>query len=123
MFGTDDDEERGFYPERRLWCAVVISTIEEYTEWLGRIQNAWSLSQKPVDSGFKFSLQHIRRQCKTEWFESVCGMADISADVVAKKFDQLDKEYCLKQIPFQDEPERFLSQWALRKISKQKIAN
>ena len=122
MFGTDADEA-GFYAERRLWCAVVISTVEEYVEWLNRINNSWNVHQRPVDRSFKFSLHHIRRQCKTQWFQIICEMADFSADRVFRKFNELDKEYCIEQIPFQDEPERFMSQWAIRKINKQKIAN
>jgi len=122
MIGSDE-EEQGFCPERRLWCAVIISSVDEYREWLQRIHVGWTTSQRPIEASYKFSLKHIRHQCNTEWFHLICEMADISPEVVLRKFDELDREYCLNQIPFQDEPDRFISQWALRKISKQKIAN
>lgn len=120
MIGLNNNEI-GYCPERRLWCAVIISAMEEYIEWLSRINTSWAVHQRPVNRNFRFSLMHIRKQCKTEWFHMICEMADFSVDRVARKFDALDREFCLSQIPFEDEPERFMSQWALRKISKQKI--
>lgn len=120
MIGSDE-EEQGFCAERRLWCAVIISSVDEYREWLQRIHTGWTANQRPVDSSFKFSLKHIRHQCQTEWFQVICEMADITPELIFKKFDELDQEYCLKQIPFEDEPERFMSSWALRKTARQRV--
>lgn len=115
------DSCTGYEPERRLWCAVMISAIDEYTEWLHRINVQWNSFNRPVNPDYKFSLKHIRRQCRSEWFQAVCEMADFSPDRIFAKFDALDREYCLHQILFADESERFMSQWALRKLAKQRV--
>ncbi len=122
MVASDDNHNS--YPERRLWCAVIISTMEEYEEWCIRIHTGWHVKQKPVSGSYKFAIQHIRRQCKGEWFQTICELADFPASRMSARFDQLDKEYCIAVIPFEGEDQKcFLSPWELRKRAHRKLAN
>lgn len=114
------DEIDGFSAERRLWCAVIISTVDEYAEWCRRIQNYWNIYQRPVDKGWKMSLAQIRRQCSTDWFRNICDLADFNRDRVLAKFDEMDREHAVDKVPFEGE-DRYISQWAIRKMRRRRV--
>lgn len=117
------DEEQGHYPERRLWCAVVLSAVDEYMEWILRISNGWRTSRRPLPTHYKYSLNYLRQQCRSEWFVMICEMAEFPAHKVLKKFDELDREFGISQIPFEPSEDNFPSHWELRKANRNKLAN
>lgn len=116
-----EHEGEASFPETRLWCAVIASAIEEYQEWLQRVNVSWSLEQKPVNRSYLMSLKQIRQQCSSDWFTMICELADIDPKKVFRRFDVLDKEFCLTSIPFEDESAKFMSNWEMQKVAKTKF--
>ncbi len=96
--------------------SVYMSQMHRVPEMeLTRIDVHWSTWKSPVPRTYLLSLQQIRSQCKHEWFTTICDMANISAHYIFRKFDQLDKEYCLSSRPVSEEPPRFESRWQIRR--------
>lgn len=110
-------------PETRLWCAIILSTLVEYQEWLQRISSAWHRDQRPVPRGYLYAVQCIRKQCGNEWFVNICELAGVSLHQVVRRFDSLDREFCIASIPFEEAMERIVSPWELRKAARRKLIN
>lgn len=109
MLRMDDVEECPTFPECRLWQAVIIHTIDEYEGWLKRIQANWLRWGQPVDRAYYHMLQTIRHETAHAWFAHICCIADIPQSRVLKKFSQLDKQYGLINVVFDNESARVLN--------------
>lgn len=105
------------YPERRLWCAVVINLLHEYESWLQRIMLLWQTENKPVPAALHNEIKDMRKHCTHRWFGVVCALADITQSMVIARLDRLDKDYCLASISF-DETEQVIAYWRKRNLKR-----
>lgn len=103
-------------PENRLWMAVLIAAITEYEDLCVRIESSWNREQRPVNPAYRYALERIRQECDTAWFRAVCDMANVPRATVMRKLDQLDKDHCVRAIPYADQPPPTLSDWQRRKL-------
>lgn len=108
------------YPEQRLWCAVIMSALDEYQDCLQRISSSWHTHQRAVNRNYLEVLRNVRKSCDTPWFGMVCELADISPHRVIQRLDSLDREFCLSAIPFETEDTPYMSDYERRKFAKTK---
>lgn len=93
-------EDGGYYPEKRLWVAVVLETLAEYEAQLNQIKQIRQSSVQPVNRIFFFAIKRLRYECDHSWFKNICWLADIDPARVYAKFDELDIKYKLRKTNF-----------------------
>lgn len=97
-----EDENGGYYPERRLWAAVIVETLAEYEEQLRRIKYCREASPHPVNRIFFQAIKRLRYECEHAWFQNICWLANVEPSSVYVKFDELDAKYQLRRTNFTD---------------------
>lgn len=106
----------GYYPEKRLWVAVVLTALTEYQDSCQRAALAWKVHNgKPVNRVFLSTLQAIRKDCGTAWFRQICMIAGVDQKTVFKKFDSYDEKHGILDIRFTERDE-IVSRYYIEKI-------
>lgn len=91
-------------PEVRLWAAIVLVTVEEYEEWLKRIQSAWLMHGQPVRWEYAWTLRRLRYEINHQWFRSICDHANTEHSAVRKRILELEAKYGLHNVRFAEQP-------------------
>jgi hypothetical protein len=89
-----------YFPERRLWVAVILAAITEYEDQLTHISKLWFADKKPLSHFFINSLRMIKHEVYHDWFRHVCDLADIDQSHIIRKIKNLDLEHKLSEIRF-----------------------
>lgn len=104
-----------YFPENRLWCAIVLQAIADYECSLSRIVRKWSRTREALDAVFYYTTMEIRRECTHRWFAFVCEHAGVRVSDVLRRLTLLDETYCLRHIKFVG-TDRALSERKIRGI-------
>lgn len=91
-----------YYPEERLYLAIIIQAICDYESNLQRIQAAWLKNGEPVERNHADNLRVIRYECQGNGFQNFCLLADVPISKIFRKFQTLDKQYGLINVKFTD---------------------
>lgn len=91
-------------PELRLWVAIVLVSIEEYEEWLKRIQSAWLRHGEPVSYEYGATIRRIRFELEHPWFRHICDLANREHSDVLSRLTQLEARYGFHNVRFADMP-------------------
>jgi len=101
--------------EQQLWQTVILWALKDYEQLLESCQHAWRSAKKPISRHALASLQNIRLQCQSEWFQFICELADISPHHIHRRISELDSNYELALIPVDPVPAPALSIWQRRR--------
>lgn len=90
-------------PEKRLWVAVILASVQEYEEQLQVIHKMWSADHKPIAKQFQNQLKMLKYEMSHEWFRHVCEMADWDFYSIRGKLNALEEKYRLDEVEFTTE--------------------
>ena len=110
------------YPERRLWAAVILHTLQEFTEWCQFAERTWRETQQPISQQLLGEIHAVRRQCRHRWFANICDLANVEHEIVLERIATISREFCIDSIPVSAKSETYLSRWQFRQNkSKQRL--
>ena len=95
-------EGDGTYPEKRLWTAVILYALTEYSEQLIHIRKLWDAERKPVARFLLSALQKLRYEMRHPWFGHMCDLAERDQSSIVARIKMLDKQYDLAGVEFTD---------------------
>jgi hypothetical protein len=107
-------------PERQLWAAVILTALEEYESWCRSSEKHWREWNQPAPRSYWMEILDIRRHCTHRWFGVVCALADIEHEWIIDRLQEIDREYCINSIPF-DQGGEILSIWQKRALNKKQL--
>lgn len=87
-------------PELRLWVAIVAISIEEYSEWLKRIQSAWLRHGEPVPYEYGATIRRLRYELEHPWFRHICDLANREHADVLSRLTKLETTYGFHNVRF-----------------------
>ncbi len=87
-------------PELRLWVAIVLVSLEEYENWLKRIQAAWLMRGQPVSYDYGSTIRRLRFEMEHPWFRHICDLANREHCDVISRLTVLEKKYGFHNVQF-----------------------
>ena len=90
------------YPERKLWCAVILTAFHEYEMCLQKIDDIWKRTLRPINRTYLMELRSVRSELSSEWFLEVCDFAEVDISHINRKLNNLDKQYGLHGVQFSE---------------------
>lgn len=84
-------------PEKKLWIACLINSVNEYEAKLKTVSELFAQNGF-VNIKHLWRIQEFRHETRSQGFKTICDHADFPYSSVIKKFDEIDKKYNFREI-------------------------